>query len=95
MKLVISTTFKPDGSATYTFRYIKPDKVTVSDMDASSLGIISADGHTGTCTGQTLISKFPNDVGQGTVNFINADGNFEATYNGKTQIVCVRQKNSN
>jgi hypothetical protein len=38
-----------------------------------------------------MIHKGPTEIGVGTLNFINADGAFQADYNGKTAIVCVKQ----
>jgi hypothetical protein len=92
-KLLVTTVFKPDGSATYQFKYIKESgEVTDGGGDASTQGMKDSKGTVRTCTRTEMINKGPNDTSQGTTNFINAAGNFEAGYGGKTQIICIRQK---
>ncbi|HLX18049.1 MAG TPA: hypothetical protein VKS24_22905 [Bradyrhizobium sp.] len=91
-KLLVTTIFKPDGSATYQFKYVKESgEASDGGGDASFQGIKDSKGTVRTCTRYEMINKGPNDKGQGTANFINAEGNFEAGYGGKTQIICIRQ----
>jgi hypothetical protein len=86
-QLLILTTFNPSGLAAYQFKYIGASKETVSEFNASSRGI----GTVNSCTDKEFILKGPNEAGTGTVNFINAAENYEATHDGKSQIVCLRQ----
>jgi hypothetical protein len=90
--MIVTTTQRPDGAAVYRFRYVRDGKETTSETTASAQGIQSADGRFAFCTANAMISRARTETGEGTENFINADGNYQATNSGVTQIVCVRQK---
>jgi hypothetical protein len=83
MKLIITNSHYPNGSTIYTFKYIRSRESTWVRV-ASRAGIKMKDGVHNSCTDQEYIIN-------GTRNFINADGDYQATANGKTQMICVRQ----
>jgi hypothetical protein len=84
MKLIITNSHYPNESTIYTFRYIRSRASTWVRV-ASRTGIKMKDGAHNSCTDQEYIINE-------TRNFINADGDYQATVNGKTQMICSRQK---
>ena len=82
MTLIVTNRPLANGAMQYQFRYIR-DRETNLEVTASQQGIKREDGTLSTCTEREMITR-------GTANFINADGNYEASNNGKTQIVCSR-----
>jgi hypothetical protein len=90
-KMLVTTIFKPDGSATYQHRYVAARKDKTEESNASLRGIRSSGGDFNSCTTKELIHRTASEAGLGTINFINADGNYEASNGGKTQIICIRQ----
>jgi hypothetical protein len=91
-RMIVTTILKPDGSATYEFKYLKDGRETSSESHASAKGMRSPDGHFVSCTAAEMVSKAPNAAGRGTINFINDEGNYEADNSGRTQIICIRQQ---
>jgi hypothetical protein len=84
LKLFITNSHYANGSTTYKFRYIR-SRVSIWERVASREGIKMKDGARNSCTDKEYIINE-------TRNFINAAGDYETTINGKTQMICVRQK---
>jgi hypothetical protein len=90
--MIITKTAESDGTTLYSFRYLRDGNEKTSELYASAQGIKSPDGHVASCNDQKMVSKTTNEAGSGTINFINARGDYEAVNNGQTQIICTRQK---
>jgi hypothetical protein len=84
MKLIISNSHYPNGSTIYKFRYVRSRESTWVRV-ASREGIKMKDGSHNSCTDQEFIINE-------TKNFLNSAGDYQATINGKTQMICARQK---
>ena len=82
MTLVVSNSRSNDGTTRYRFRYIRESETTLEVL-ASTRGVADKDGKVAHCNAREMVSD-------GTSNFINAGGDFEATFAGRTQIVCRR-----
>ena len=84
MKLIITNSLYPKGFAIYKFKYIR-SRESAWERTASREGIKMKDGTHNSCTDHEYIID-------ATKSFINAAGDYEETINGKTKMICVRQK---
>jgi hypothetical protein len=91
MTMVVTTKPGASDTVTYTFTYIRAGEETSLQVQASPQGIKAADGKINSCSGASYFRKGATEQGEGTRNFINAAGNFEAVNSGRTQIVCTRK----
>lgn len=91
MTLIVKTKATVDDGATYDFTYRimgkdLPLKVEVPPKAARR------GGESSSCDGLNYLHKEPNEPGEGTRSFINAQGNFERDKDGKSLVVCVRKQ---